>query len=205
MQLALRGLGLVDTGGGITPANWESKCCTSWFGLFDSYDHVGANDACEQFYEANSGLFAGQTPCSSTALSALKSALTVPVIPPPAPPIVTSPGPTYGQAMVPKFTCPAAVSPCPCDGRLVQTAQDGQDLLTCQALQQQALQNAAIAAAMGNQASSDCLDQAATCAASFLSAFVSPSTDCTGCVLDFTKPATLLAIAILVFVLVKAK
>jgi hypothetical protein len=201
MEVALRGLGVVS--GGITPQNWETNCCTSWLGLFDSYDHVGANDACEQYYEANSGLFAGQSPCSATALSALKSALTIPVVPPPAPPIVTSPGPTYGQAMVPKFTCPSAVSPCPCDGRLVVTAQDATDLLTCQALQQQALQNVAIAAAMGNQASADCVDQAATCGSSFLSAFVSASADCTGCVLDFTKPATLLVIAALIIFLVK--
>ncbi len=148
MQLALRGgLGFVDTGGGITPANWQSQCC---------WPVVGVNpfsSDCYNFAQANQIAFGQQDPCSPAGLDFLTklSATGLTPVPPPPPPIVTAGGstgvnPLFGQAMVPKVVCPAAVSPCPCDGRLVQTDQDAKDLLTCQAIQQQLLEQAQVGA-----------------------------------------------------------
>jgi hypothetical protein len=202
MQLALRGLGAtyIDTGAGITPTSFPNLCCEGWFGT------TFASQECKDWANANAQLFGGSGACycckvGTDNLLMSQGVAKIPVVAPPAPPINAG-----GNAMVPVVTCPAAVYPCPCDGRLVQTAQDAQDLLTCQALQQQALQNAAIAAGMQQTSSDICTAQAAACAASTFSAFLSPSADCTTCVMDFTKGATLAviaALALFVFLAVK--
>jgi hypothetical protein len=201
MNVALRGMGAtyVDTGGNITPANFFQICCQgNWFGT------TFASQACKDFGDANAAMFGppGSSYCSKVAqdLAALDQAAgSIPIVAPPPPPIDAA-----GFANVPVFACPASVSPCPCDGRPVVTAQDANDLLTCQALQQQSLQNAAIRAGM-KQASSDlCAIQAASCAAGVFGSFMSPSTDCTTCVLDFTKGSTLLLIAAVGFFLFMA-
>ncbi len=194
MELALRTRGMggpiaqfVDTGGGITPQNWETNCCTNWLDLFDSYDHVDAGDACDLFYQANSPLFAGNSPCSRAALTALSTPPPVQsVAPVPVPPIVTDPGPTYGQAMVPVVSGHTQ-----CDGRLVATAQDATDLQTCLALQQAAAQAAAVQAQMNANAGAQCAAMKAQCAAGLFGSWMVPSADCTGCVMDPTKTGSL--------------
>jgi hypothetical protein len=200
MQLALRGgLGFVDTGGGITPANWASQCC---------WPVVGVNpfsSDCYNFATANHVAFGEQAPCSSAGINFLTSPSAT-QLSPVAPPVTPIPGynidttakpgaALYGQAAyVLKLTCPAAVSPCPCDGRLVQTDQDAKDLLTCQAIQQQLLEQAQVSTYFGAQGAADCAAQAAECESSFFSAFVKPSADCTGCSFDASRPASLFLI-----------
>ncbi len=183
-------MGFVDTGANITPANFFPLCCQgNWFGT------TFASQACKDFGDANAAMFGppGTSYCSKEAqdfVTLNQAAANIPVVGLQPPPIVTTPGPTYGQAMVPVFNCPAEVSPCPCDGRLVQTSQDAQDLLTCQALQNQALQNAAIRAGMKQASGGLCTAQAATCDAKTFGSFLSPNADCTDCVFDWLKPAS---------------
>lgn len=199
MEVALRGLGStwIDTGEGITPDNFATYCCGGWFGTFF------ADAKCKRWGDANAGLFggSGSSYCSDAGIANMHMGLAIaPVIPPQPPPIVTAGGssavnPLYGQAMVPRISCPASVSPCPCDGRLVANEQDAADLLTCQAIQQQQIQIAAQTASLNASQSAACAVKAVDCAGSFFSSFVSPSADCSSCSLDFTKPATLLVIA----------
>jgi len=191
-----RGMGatFVDTGAGITPTSFFNQCCEGWFGT------TFASQACKDFGDANAAMFGppGTSYCSKAAqdfVTLNQAAAAIPVVGLQPPPIVTTPGPTYGQAMVPVFACPPEVSPCPCDGRLVQTEQDATDLLTCQALQNQAAQNAAIAAGMRQASSGLCTTQAATCAAKTFGSFLSPTADCTDCVFDLFKPGSLLLMA----------
>lgn len=196
------GMGFVDTGAGITPATWSDKCC---------WPVVGVNpfsSDCYNFAQANQIAFGGQDPCSPLAIQFLTNPDTqlAPVPPPPTPipgynvnPTAQPGSPLYGQAaFVPKLTCPAAVSPCPCDGRQVQTDQDAKDLLTCQAIQQQLMEQAQVNAFMKGQATADCAAQAATCQSSFWSAFTVPSADCTGCSFSLTRPASLFLVGGLV-------
>jgi hypothetical protein len=206
MQLALRGLGatFVDTGGNITPANFFPICCAgNWFGT------TFASQACKDFGDANAAMFGppGTSYCSKEAqdfATLNKAAASIPLIvpQPPIPGYQGQPNNPSGSAIVPPFACP--YSPCPCDGRQVVTAQDATDLLTCQALQQQALQNAAIAAGMKQASGELCTTQADTCTAGIFGSFMSPSADCTTCVLDFTKGSTLLVIAAVGFFLFMA-
>lgn len=67
MELALRGLGVVpfvDNGSGITPANFQDRCC-GFFGM--SF----APDICHGWVSANPSLFGKESPCSSAAAAYL--------------------------------------------------------------------------------------------------------------------------------------
>jgi hypothetical protein len=168
MQVALRGLGAIDsngipyndTGDGITPANFQSQCCPD--GL--------TTPSCSTWLSVNPGKIGGYTPCSSAA----QEALTFPNLP----------GPT-GAAVI-----PAALTP-----GLIPQSQDPNAVID-QMLKASALadtvQNRAAAAAILKDL---CAAQIATCQSSFFSAFVSPSPDCTGCSFDFSKPASLFLVA----------
>lgn len=180
------GMGLLpytDTGGGITPANFQAMCCT---GMFGTYPHVGSGDACDQFALANDSLFGDETICSAASILNLTMPPPVTTVATPAPPINPS-----GSAIVPLVTCPASVQPCPCDGRLVVTAQDARDLLTCQALQQSMTQGAAVQTQMDANATAQCAAQKLLCAENLI--MRSMNADCVTCGIDFTSPSLWMA------------
>ncbi len=101
------------------------------------------------------------------------------------PPVIdVTPGsPTYGQATI--------------DGQVVGTEEQARVLINRQIDEADAATKAALLAAMGQQASVNCIALADDC-----SMFTSPNAECTACVFDPTKPAFLLlvfgAVALLV-------
>jgi hypothetical protein len=164
MQLALRGLGAIDsngvpyndTGDGITPANFQSQCCPD--GL--------TTPSCSTWLSVNQGKTGGYTPCSAAA----QEALTFPNLP----------GPT-GAAVIPAALSTMLISQTTDPNAVID------QMLKNSAMADTAQNRAAAAAILTNL----CASQAATCQSSFLAAFVKPSPDCTGCSFDFSKPASL--------------
>jgi hypothetical protein len=162
MQLALRGLGAIDsngvpyndTGDGITPANFQSQCCPD--GL--------TTPSCSTWLSVNQGKTGGYTPCSAAA----QEALTFPNLPGPG-----------GAAVIPAALTPGFI---PGDPNAIID-----QMLKASAAADTAANRAAAAAILTTL----CASQAATCQSSFFAAFVKPSPDCTGCSFDFSKPASL--------------
>jgi hypothetical protein len=172
-----------DTGGGITPANFQAMCCT---GILGTYPHAGSGDACDLFQQANASLFGDEVICSTASIANLTMPPPVTTVATPAPPINPS-----GSAIVPLVACPASISPCPCDGRLVVTTQDAADLLTCQALAQSMTQGAAVQTQMNANAAAQCAAQTLLCAQNLLMRKM--NTDCVTCGIDFTSPTLWMA------------
>jgi hypothetical protein len=207
---ALRGLqglgaaGYNDTGGGITPENWASMCCDPWFGgLFYSYDDAGACAAgvtgtpcdCDTFQQANPALFGtGNSPCSAAALSLVTippPVGTVATVPVPSGSLSTAPGVT--TVYVPTLTCPASVSPCPCNGQPVVDDTSQQALETCQALQQSTAQTQNVNTQLTANQAAQCTNEKVVCMQNHF--YTAVSTDCSTCVLDFSNANTWLVMA----------
>lgn len=167
MQLALRGMGAISANG--IPYN-------------DTGDGISLDNfqsgccpweittpSCSAFIQANQSRFAGYSPCSSAA----QEALTFPNLP----------GPT-GAAVTPPVLNPALLNSQDPNTTINQ-------ILVASAAADTAQNRAAAAGILANL----CATQAATCQSSFFSAFVSPSPDCTGCVFDFSKTASMFLVA----------
>jgi hypothetical protein len=191
----------VDTGAGITPANFRSVCCT---GSFEAQPELLSIPKCNAWKSANESLFGKCStwgglwsgpcaPCSDEAAVAMGyGALQVPV-PVPVPRIDTDPtSPTYGDAYN------------PCTGLLVQA--DDADLAVCLAQKQREAQIASNTAAAGDILSTQCRTMKAECDARPFGSYLAPNAACSDCSISFVKPATiltLLAVAVGTIALVK--
>jgi hypothetical protein len=181
------GPSFVDTGDGLAPDNFQSLCCTGFLGMQPDASHLLA---CNNFKAANPSIFGDcfLGPCSECAAAALSYSPLPARIVPPAPPVDWG----TGAAIVPLVACPVEVSPCPCDGRPVLTAQDADDLITCQALAQAAAQNTDNRAAAAGILAAQCAAMKMQCAGNL---FSSPNADCSACTFDPLKGGSLVAIA----------
>jgi hypothetical protein len=205
MTVSLRGLGAVslapytDTGAGITPENFESRCC-GWFGL------MFASDACNGWANVNPALFGGYySPCARGALDNMRMRPAVTgVAPVPVPPIDATPGIAPGADV---WSFPYSDTTPACNGQKVVTVEDAENLKTCLAQHQAAAQAAAVMASMTANASEQCAAIKADCANRAFAQFLKPNSDCTDCVFDWTQNSSLFMVAGLVIVgliLVKA-
>ncbi len=204
MTVSLRGMGEIslyhDTGFGITPENFESKCC-GWFGL--SF----APDICHGWANANAQLFGNYySPCARGALRDML-AMRLPVssmatVPPPL--IDTTPGLAPGNDV---WSFPYSVETPACNGEKVITVEDAENLKTCLAQRQAAAQRAAVMASMSEQAAGQCEAIKVDCANRAFADFLKPNADCTDCVFDWTQNSSIFLIggvAILGLVLLTA-
>jgi len=185
-----------DTGEGMTPESFQSSCCLGIAGEYGSSagstlnsvlnpfsGGPSAGSVCDDFLNGNMSLFGGADPCSSAGGANLLTPAPVlsvaPIIPP-----ASAYTPSQTQ-YVPVLTCPASVSPCPCNGQAVVDAASAAALITCQALAQSVTQNVAVIAQMTANASAQCVTQKVTCAQNIFETV--PSADCSTCVLDITN------------------
>lgn len=177
------GVSYNDTGEKITPDNFSSLCCQP--GVLWGQNFMGNVDECVRFAAANASLFGAESYCSDAGLKNLTYPAPVRGVKPvPPPQIDTDPeSPTYGQAIN------------PCTGLLVVTAQDAADLHTCLAQKEADAQRAAVIQQMGENADAQCAAMKVECANRAFARFLAPSADCTECVFDWTRTASLFLVA----------
>ena len=177
------GISYNDTGDKITPETFSSFCCSP--GLLWGKNFNGNVDECVRFAAANASLFGGEPYCSDDGLKNLTFPPPVRgVAPVPVPKIDEDPeSPTYGQAIN------------PCTGTLVASEQDAADLTACLAAKEADAQRRRVAAQMGANAADLCAAMKVECANRAFARFLAPSEDCTDCVFDWTRTASLFLVA----------
>lgn len=179
--LFYRGLGAVDagityndTGDGITPSNFSSSCCQDLLAL--------TTDSCSAFVQANQGKFGSATPCSSDGIQNLT--FPSPYTTGPAP--VTAP-PSSGL----RINIPTDSRFPECDGRVVMSQDDMNQLLTCQSKIANAKTQAQIQSTMQTNAAQFCAAKKVECQNNWF--LTKAAADCSTCEIDFSNSTFWLA------------